>query len=107
MKIDPTIQPSGNIQPELAKNSRQSGVSSPGAPDSSASTVNSQDTVSISSAHGDVQTLKSSLVNVPEVRTGRVAALQQQVHAGQYQPDSGKLADSIIAEQASRARTGT
>jgi negative regulator of flagellin synthesis FlgM len=106
MKIDPSIQPGGNVQPELVSNSRKPSAQSTGAGASAgAGAVSGEDTVNISRAHDDVQALKASLANVPDVRSDRVAALQQQVNAGQYQPDSGKVADAIIAEQAGRSKT--
>jgi negative regulator of flagellin synthesis FlgM len=104
MKIDRSIQPGGNVQPELVSNSRKPSAQSTGA-GASAGAVSGEDTVNISRAHDDVQTLKASLANVPDVRSDRVAALQQEVNAGQYQPDSGKVADAIIAEQAGRSKT--
>lgn len=102
MKIEPRIQLPGDIQPDAVKNSRKSGVSSTGASDGSGvKPAAEEDTVSISSTHGDVQILKASFANVPEVRVPRVTALQQQVSSGQYQPDSFKVADAVIAEHAS------
>jgi anti-sigma28 factor (negative regulator of flagellin synthesis) len=50
-----------------------------------------------------VQTLKASLLNVPEIRIDRVNALQQKVSTGQYVPSSEKIADAIIAEHVTRA----
>ena len=101
MKIDPRIQLPGDIQPDAVKNSRKSGVSSTGASDASGvRPAVEEDTVSISSTHGDVQILKASFANVPEVRIPRVTALQERVNSGQYQPDSFKVADAVIAEHA-------
>jgi flagellar biosynthesis anti-sigma factor FlgM len=101
MKIDPRIPLTGDIQPDAVKNSRKSGVSSKGTSDASGlkPTVG-EDTVSISSTHGDVQTLQAGFANVPEVRIPLVTALRQQVNSGQYQPDSFKVADAVIADQA-------
>ncbi len=101
MKIDPRIQLPGDIQQEAVRNSRKSGGASSGASDaSSAKPAADEDTVSISSTLGDVQTLKTSFASVPEVRTPLVNALRQQVNSGQYQPDSLKVADAVLAEQA-------
>ena len=106
MKIDPRIQLPGDVQPELIRNSRKSAVQPTGTADTGGvRPAAGEDTVSISSTHSDVQTLKANLANVPDVRTDRVAALQQRVSTGQYQPDSGKVADAIIADQISRGKT--
>ena len=103
MKIDPKVQLPGEIQPDSVKNSRKSGGQSQGTSNTSGpGSAAGEDTVSISSTHGDVQTLKASFANVPEVRTTRVTALRQQVNSGQYQPDSQKVADAVIADQAGR-----
>jgi flagellar biosynthesis anti-sigma factor FlgM len=102
MKIEPRIQLPGDIQPDAVKNSRKSGVPSTGASDASGvKPATGEDTVSISSTHGDVQTLKASFASVPEVRIPLVTALRQQVNSGQYQPDSFRVADAVIAEHAS------
>ena len=104
MKIDPRVQLPGDIQTDSVKSSRKSGAQSQGTSGASgSSSATGEDTVSISSTHGDVQTLKASLESVPEVRVGVVNALQQKVNSGQYAPSSEKIADAIIAEQAKRA----
>ena len=106
MKIDPRIQSPAEAQPGFVKRSGTPGVQPTGASiTSGVKPATGEDTVLISSNHGDVQTLKAGLANVPEVRLDRVTALKQQVSAAQYHPDSGKVADSIIAEQASRTKT--
>jgi negative regulator of flagellin synthesis FlgM len=104
MKIDPNIQfPSDPQSDRLTTNSAGKAAQTNG----SATTVNpdtaaGEDTFSLSSTHGDVQTLTANLANVPEVRAQRVSALQQQISNGTYQPDSSKVADAIIADQAGR-----
>jgi flagellar biosynthesis anti-sigma factor FlgM len=99
MKIDPRIQLPGDIQPDPVKNSRKSGVSATGSDASGVKPAAGEDTVNISSTHGDVQTLQAGFANVPEVRIPLVTALRQQVNSGQYQPDSFKVADAVIADQ--------
>jgi flagellar biosynthesis anti-sigma factor FlgM len=104
MKIDPRIQLPGDIQPDSVKNSRKASTQATGT--SGLSTTNaatSEDTVSISSTHGDVQTLKANFASVPEVRIDRVNALQQKVDTGHYAPSPEKIADAIIADQTSRS----
>jgi flagellar biosynthesis anti-sigma factor FlgM len=103
MKIDPTIQfpndpqsdrvPGAPSKPALPQRSATS---------SGASSATGEDTFSLSSTHDQVQSLTASLANVPEVRTQLVAALQQRVNNGTYQPDSGKVADAILADQSGR-----
>src|SRR5947208_2107248 len=58
--------------------------------------------VSLSGAHGEVQRLTSAVSQVPDVRTQRIAALQGKVRSGNFQPDSQKIADAVIAEQTAR-----
>jgi negative regulator of flagellin synthesis FlgM len=104
MKIDPRVQLPSDNQPDPVKSSRSSSAQSKGATGASgANPAAGEDTVSISSTHGELQSLTASLANVPEVRTDRVNALQQQVNSGQYQPDSQKIADAILVDQASRS----
>jgi flagellar biosynthesis anti-sigma factor FlgM len=100
MQIDPKIQLPADVQAENVKNTRTGGTQSP-VPGKTADVkpASGQDTVSLSSKHVEVQTLTANLANVPEVRTGRVTALQQQVSSGQYHPNSQKVADAIVADQ--------
>lgn len=75
-----------------------------GATNPGVSSPTGEDTVSLSTTHGEIQTLSAQLQQVPEVRTAKVDALQQQVRSGQYQPDSGKIADALIADQTRTAK---
>lgn len=103
MKIDPTIQFPNDPQSDRLTNSASKASQSQGPGNASgAGSASGEDTFSLSSAHGEVQTLTANLANVPEVRTPRVNALQQRVSSGTYQPDSQKVADAIIADQAGR-----
>ena len=107
MKIDPRVPLPGDNQPAPVKGSRTSGAKSGGASSTAgASSAGGEDTVNISSTHGELQSLTASLANVPEVRTDRVSALQPQVSSGHYQPDSQKIADAILADQAGRSALG-
>jgi flagellar biosynthesis anti-sigma factor FlgM len=104
MKIDPLIPLPGEVQTDSVQSSRKSGGQSQGSSGASATgSAAAQDTVNISSTHGDVQTLKANFSSVPEVRTSLVTALQQKVNSGQYAPSSAKIVDAIINDQASRA----
>ncbi len=105
MKIDPTIQFPNDPQfdrvtgaPGKTTLPQRSG-SSVGA-----SSPTGEDTLSLSSTHEVAQTLTVRLANVPEVRTERVTGLQERVSSGSYQPDSRKVADAIIADQAGRTQ---
>jgi flagellar biosynthesis anti-sigma factor FlgM len=103
MKIDPNIQFPLDPQSDRVTNATNKAVPSKGA--GSASGVdasNGEDTFSLSSTHGEVQSLTANLASVPEVRTQRVTALQQRVNSGSYNPDSLKVADAIIADQSYR-----
>ena len=106
MKID-----SSQIQFPDDLQSRQVGArktattpSKTGATSTGVSSPTGEDTVRLSSTHGEVQTLNAQLQQVPEVRTAKVSNLQQQVRSGQYQPDSGKIADALIADQSKTAK---
>ena len=105
MKIDPRFQVPGDAQPERVSGKRNSGVNSKSAPQTSGlQPVSGEDTVSLSSTHGEVQQLTASVASVPEVRASRVEALQQQVRHNRYQPDSQKLADALLADAATRKK---
>jgi flagellar biosynthesis anti-sigma factor FlgM len=99
MKIDPRIQLPSDVQPAHVKNTARGGAPSQGVANTSGvSSAAGEDTVKLSSTHGEVQTLAASLNQVPEVRTHLVHALQQRVQSGQYHPDSGKVAEAIIKD---------
>ena len=103
MKIDPTIQFPNDPQPDRVTNppGKATLPQRPRSPEG-ASSPSGEDTLSLSSTHEVVQALTASLASVPEIRTQRVAALQQRVNSGVYQPESQKVADAIIADQAGR-----
>jgi flagellar biosynthesis anti-sigma factor FlgM len=101
MKIDPRIQFPDDPASQQVKNTRGGASSSKAAATSSGvSSTSGEDTVQLSSTHGDVQTLTAGLAQVPEVRSERVQALQAQVRHGHYQPDSEKVADAMIQDHA-------
>lgn len=100
MKIDPKVQLPIESQPERvsgkrAKDAQVTGTSA----DKGVSSPSGQDTVHLSGAHSDVQKLTYSVSRLPEVRAERVADLKPKVQSGDYKPESGKIADAIIAEQ--------
>jgi flagellar biosynthesis anti-sigma factor FlgM len=99
MYVDPKIQFPNDSQPDQVTNTRPSTTSAGAASKSSGlSPASSEDTVCLSSTHGEVQTLAANLTSVPEIRTDRVNSLRAQVSQGQYQPSSQKVADAIIRE---------
>ena len=105
MKIDPTIQFPSDSQPNrITNNPGKAAQTQSSGSTTSSSSASGEDTLSLSSTVGEVQSLAANLANVPEVRSQHVAALQQQVNSGTYQPDSQKVADAIIADQGSLKR---
>jgi negative regulator of flagellin synthesis FlgM len=101
MKIDPTIPQLSNDPPSdrVTTSSTKSAQAQNSGSSSGTASATGEDTFSLSSTQGEAQTLTANLANVPEVRSQRVAALQQQVNSGAYNPDSSKIADSVIADQ--------
>jgi flagellar biosynthesis anti-sigma factor FlgM len=102
MKIDPRIQPTGDLQSDPVKNAKQSTTGAAAAKPGNATSTQSGDTIEISSRHAEVQQLTAQVATVPEVRAERVAPLKAAVEQNSYNPDSGKVADAMLAEQAGR-----
>jgi flagellar biosynthesis anti-sigma factor FlgM len=99
MKIDPNIQITGGAQPDRGKIPASSASRAQGSSTTAGiSPVAGEDTVSLSGTHAEIQKLTASVANVPEVRTDRVSALQQQVSSGQYKPQSQHIADAILGD---------
>jgi flagellar biosynthesis anti-sigma factor FlgM len=101
MKIDSQIQFPDDFRSSQADARKTGGLSPKGG--SGAAGIGSptgEDTVRLSGTHSEVQSLSAALQQVPEVRGSQVTAFQEQVRSGQYQPDSGKIADALIADQA-------
>jgi len=100
MKIDSRIQFPNDPASQQVKNSRTAPANSKSTSSSSSgiSSASGEDTVRLSSAHGEVQTLAASLAQVADVRSDRVQALQAKVRDGQYSPASGEVADAMINE---------
>jgi len=106
MKIDPRIQLTGDLQSDAVKNDKKSAVRAPEGKSDSASSVASGDTFQVSSKHAEVQQLTGQLAKVPEVRAERVVPLKAAVEQKSYQPDSGKVADAMLAEHAPKSAKG-
>jgi flagellar biosynthesis anti-sigma factor FlgM len=104
MKIDPRIQAPSDLQNEAVKNAKGS-VARPQAETKSggANAASSGDTFQLSSRHSEVQHLTAQVAQVPEVRADKVAALQAKVSNNSYKPDSGKVADALLAEHTRKA----
>jgi negative regulator of flagellin synthesis FlgM len=99
MKIDPKVTSNVDLQNEALKNAKGTAPRSTSGPTNEATKSAAQgDTFQLSSRHGEVQSLAAQAANVPEVRTERVAPLKAKVERGGYQPDSGKIADAMLAE---------
>jgi len=100
MKIDPRIQSPGELQSDRVKDAKGNAArSQSGAQSGAANGVPGGDTVQLSSKHSEIQQLAAQVANVPDVRVDRVAPLQAKVQSGEYEPDSQKVADAMLAEQ--------
>lgn len=58
---------------------------------------NSPDTVNISASAADLQAMEARLAELPEVDRGRVTELRNQIANGEYNIDSQRVADRILA----------
>jgi flagellar biosynthesis anti-sigma factor FlgM len=103
MKIDPTIQSTGGPQSGAVTDAQNSSARASAAKPENAASASSEDTIQISTRHAEVQQLSAQMANVPEVRAARVAPLKAAVQRNSYQPNSGKIADAMLAEQASKS----
>jgi len=59
------------------------------------------DAVSISTQAADLQSLETRIRDLPEVNAARVTELRDKINSGQYNVDSGRLADKILAFESS------
>jgi flagellar biosynthesis anti-sigma factor FlgM len=106
MRIDPSFQydPSsqylGNVAPDTVGSAQGAKIPPPqtGAGAGVESTVDAGDTVQFSGTLSEAQQLKAQLAQTPDVRANRVAALQQQVAQGTYQPSNGQIASAMMSE---------
>jgi negative regulator of flagellin synthesis FlgM len=55
------------------------------------------DAVSISARASDLKTLENNIKSLPDVDASRVSELREKINAGQYQIDSSRVADKILA----------
>jgi len=105
MKIDPKVQSTSQLQAD-ALNSAKKAATRPTTPQGEGQAVTSGDTIQISSKHAEVRQLTDQAAKLPDVRTEKVAPLKASVEQNRYQPDSGKVADAMIAEQSAKAAKG-
>ena len=102
MRIDPSFQYLGNVPADGVGNTQgQSKIPSSqvaGGNTSESQLSDSGDTVQFSGSLAEIQQLKAQLAQTPEVRAGRVAALQQQVQQGTYNPSNQAIANAMIAD---------
>ena len=105
MKIDPKVQSSGQLQTD-ALNGTKKAAPRPSTPHGAGQAVTSGDTIQISSKHAEVRQLADQATKLPEVRAEKVAPLKASVEQNRYQPDSGKVADAMIAEHSAKAAKG-
>jgi flagellar biosynthesis anti-sigma factor FlgM len=101
MRIDPSNpylnQP---VAEGPAKSAGDTTVSAQSARQAAAASGSSEpgDTVQLSGTLALAQQLKVQLAQVPDVRSARVAALQQQIQQGSYRPSSDQIANALLAE---------
>jgi len=101
MRIDPGFQYLDNVPPEGVGNTQgQSKIPSQvtGGSTTEAQLPDSGDTVHFSGNLAEVQRLKAQLAQTPEVRADRVAALQQQIQQGTYNPGSEAIVQAMVAD---------
>ena len=99
MFIDGKVQFPTDPQPEQVKTTKNAAGTTTGTVKSGGvSSSSGEDTVSLSTTHGEVQALSAGVAAVPEVRTDRVSSLREQISKGQYQPTSQQVADALIRE---------
>jgi flagellar biosynthesis anti-sigma factor FlgM len=99
MFIDGKLQFPTDAQPEQVKTTKNTGGTPAGTVRSGGgSSASGEDTVSLSSTHGEVQALSAGVAAVPELRTARVNSLREQISQGQYQPTSQQVAGLLLGE---------
>jgi flagellar biosynthesis anti-sigma factor FlgM len=104
MKIDPQIPAGGELQNDRVTNTTSGGTSAQGASKAAGGTVApAEDTVQLSGRHAEVQQLTAQAAALPDVRAEKIAPLQAKVQSGNYQPNSQKVADALLAEQSGKA----
>jgi flagellar biosynthesis anti-sigma factor FlgM len=100
MRIDLSSQYLGNVPPDTVGSAQGAKIPPPqtGAGTGVESVADDGDTVQFSGALSEAQQLKAQLTQTPDVRASRVAALQQQLAEGTYQPSNGQIASAMMSE---------
>lgn len=101
MRIDPSQQYLGNT--EGVGNAKGQPKVSSATPPAAGAGIESQeggvgDTVQLSGTLSEVQQLKAQLAQTPDVRSARVAALQQQIQQGTYKPSDEAIASAMLSD---------
>jgi len=106
MRIDPS-QYLGNAQTDNVQQTNTRGAQQPPQPSAvpDSPEVDPQDTFRVSGMLGQVQRLKDQLDQTPDVRTGRVVALRQQIQQGTYGASNEQIANAIISEIGNNKRS--
>jgi flagellar biosynthesis anti-sigma factor FlgM len=102
MKIDPRIHSTGEAQSDPVTSAKKGSAHASASKAENPAAAPSGDSIQISSRHAEVQQLSAQMAKVSEVRAERVAPLKEAVQQSQYHPDSGKIADAMLAEQSSK-----
>ncbi|HTP69350.1 MAG TPA: flagellar biosynthesis anti-sigma factor FlgM [Dongiaceae bacterium] len=105
MKIDPKVQSPGQLQSDALQGAKKAATRPTTANAESHSPV-SGDTIQISSRHAEVHQMTAQAAELPEVRAEKVAPLKASVAQHAYHPDSGKVADAMIAEHSAKSAKG-
>lgn len=98
MRIDPNQIWSGDNQLDGVQGSQNPSQPANSNTASENTSLDSGDTVELSGALGQVQQLNAQLSGTPEVRNDRVAALQEQIAQGTYQPSNEQIASAMYSE---------
>ena len=102
MRIDPSFQYLDNTSPAGVGNApAQPKIPAPESGTASGaefSATDAGDTVELSGTLSAAQQLKTQLAQTPDVRAQRVAALQQQIQQGTYQPGNEQIASAMMSE---------
>jgi flagellar biosynthesis anti-sigma factor FlgM len=108
MRIDPNLYPGNTPSSGVQKAPAQPKLPTPtkAGGETESPSLDGGDTVELSGNLGEVQQLKTQLLQMPEVRASRVAALQQQVQQGTYQPSNEQIAGALFSELFAAGRKG-
>ena len=105
MKIDPNLGPIENLQSGGVQNTenKRANYSSQDQADFGGS--DGSDSVQFSQAFADVQRLTSQLGLTPDVRSQRVAQLQQSISQGTYNPSNEDIANALASDLSTPGRS--